>query len=451
MKKTDGHRLVAALRAVPRTLREDLWTGAAAPLPRVERPGWLVWQPAVVMLLVMCAALLALVNVNDLAADWGHGLGTRYALLLAGAQSVALVVAAFRPPAAWWLVTTAMVVVAWLSGSRTARDQLLPWTAPGDAPGLVGPQSAWDPLFPWTGPGIAAQAGVLFMLALRLRPRVAAEALTISVLAGLLCAALMPFGAFAGVGRAAAILTAAVVVGGSLRGRQVARTELVVQEEMTAGERARRTLLEERNRIARELHDVVAHHMSVISIQAQVAPHLVDDPSDALRENLAGIRENAVGALTELRRVLGVLRSEDALSHAVRHAPQPTLDRLDELVANVRGAGLTVTTRITGEARPLPPGVELSAFRIVQEALSNVMRHAPGARARVEIGYRSAGLTVRVTNTAPDGPPAPSRGAGHGLLGMRERTAMLGGDFANGPMPGGGYEVLASLPLEGGP
>ncbi|MGW7053197.1 sensor histidine kinase [Streptomyces sp. NPDC054887] len=451
MKKIDGRRSAAALRRLPRTLREDLWTGAAAPLPRGGRPGWLMWQPVVVLVLVMCAGLLAVFNVNHLESASGHGLGTRYALLLGGPQSLALVVAVFRPVAAWWLVTVSTVVVAWLSVAQVTGQKALVWTGPGAAPVPVGPQYPWDPLFPWTGAGIAAQAGVLFLLALRLRPRVAAEALAISLLAGLLCGALLPFGPLGGVGRATGILTAAVVVGGSLRGRQVARTELVVQEEMTAGERARRTLLEERNRIARELHDVVAHHMSVISIQAQVAPHLVDNPSEALRENLAGIRENAVGALAELRRVLGVLRSEDALSHAVRHAPQPTLDRLDELVANVRGAGLTVATRITGERRPLPPGVELSAFRIVQEALSNVMRHAPGARARVEIGYRSTSLSVRVTNTAPDGPPAPSRGAGHGLLGMRERTAMLGGDFAGGPVPGGGYEIMATLPLEGGP
>ncbi|GAA1524142.1 sensor histidine kinase [Streptomyces albidochromogenes] len=438
-------RLVKAVRAVPRNLREDLWTGAAAPLPPGGRPGWAMWQPVVVLLLVTCAALLGVVNVNDLAFDWGHGLGTRYALLLGVAQSAALVVAAFRPVPAWWMVTTAMVVVAWLTGSQFPRAAL------GIAEGVPGTQFSWDPLSPWTGSGIAAQAGVLFMLALRVRPRIAVEALTISLLAGLACATLLPPGHFTGVGRALGMLTAAVVVGASLRGRQVARTELVVQEEMTAEERARRTLLEERNRIARELHDVVAHHMSVISIQAQVAPHLVENPSEELRKNLAGIRENAVGALTELRRVLGVLRSEDAVSQEVRHAPQPTLDQLDEMVGNVRGAGLTVTTRTTGEPRPLPPGVELSAFRIVQEALSNVMRHAPGADARVEIGHHAAGLTVRVTNTAPDGPAVPSQGAGHGLLGMRERTAMLGGEFANGPMPDGGYEVLASLPLEGGP
>lgn len=138
------------------------------------------------------------------------------------------------------------------------------------------------------------------------------------------------------------------MIGAALRALRVARTELVEQSELTAEERARRTLLEERNRIARELHDVVAHHMSVISIQAQVAPHLVDHPSEELKANLAGIRENAVEALTELRRVLGVLRAEDALADGVRHAPQPTLDRVDELVGTVRAAGVDVTARTTG-------------------------------------------------------------------------------------------------------
>jgi signal transduction histidine kinase len=288
----------------------------------------------------------------------------------------------------------------------------------------------------------------LFLLALQARPRIAAETLTISVVAGLACGAAGPWRPSNDVRLAVAVLVIAVVVGAALRGIGVTRTQLVVQEELTAEERSRRTLLEERNRIARELHDVVAHHMSVISIQAQVAPHLVDNPSDELRENLAGIRENAVDALTELRRVLGVLRSEDPLPQAARHAPQPTLDRVDELIDNARGAGLAVTAETTGEPHPLSPGVELSAFRIVQEALSNAMRHAPGAMVRVEIGRRPSGVTVRVTNTPPDRAAPPSVDAGHGLLGMRERTAMLGGELATGATPDGGYEVTAVLPAQ---
>ncbi|MFF5273948.1 sensor histidine kinase [Streptomyces sp. NPDC000133] len=419
----DGQRLRAALRRAPRALFEDL-TAPADPLPAMGAPGWPVWRPVFGMMLVFCALALAVVQVSALAPVDGGGV-PGYAVLLGTAQAAALIVGMSRPVSAWWASTVLMVV--------TARI-----TEPGSSP---------DALFPWTVSGLLLQCGVLFLLALRVRPRRSAGALVITLLAALSCTVATTRAHHYALDRGTPVLIAAVVIGASLRGLRVARTQLVVQEELTAVERARRTLLEERNRIARELHDVVAHHMSVISIQAQVAPHLVENPSDELRENLAGIRQNAVEALTELRHVLGVLRSEDALSKGARHAPQPTLDRLDELLANVRGAGLVVTNATTGTPRPLPPGVELSAFRIVQEALSNAMRHAPGAQVRVETAYGTAGLTVRITNTAPDGPAAPSRGMGHGLLGMRERAAMLGGELVTGGTPDGGYEVTAILPV----
>lgn len=442
-RKSGGQRLAGALLAGPRALRADLWTAAADPLPRMGGPRWRARLPHV--LIVVFAVLM----------DWLPGSYPDQTLsLLAMIQSVALIVAMFRPVPAWWASTIVMVVGAQAAKSP-ASGVPFAWFAPGlqpraDAP-FPWPTSGIPPqagvAFPWTTSGIALQAGVLLLLALRGRPRVAVETLVITVLAGLYCVTFISEGATAGYDIVtASVLVTATVIGTTLRGRRVARTQLVAQEEITAEERARRTLLEERNRIARELHDVVAHHMSVISIQAQVAPHLVENPSDELKENLAGIRGNAVEALTELRRVLGVLRSEDTLPESARHTPQPTLDRLDELVGNVRGAGLSVTTRITGEPRPLPPGVELSAFRIVQEALSNAMRHAPGSAVRVEIGHHPSGVTVRVTNTAPDRTAPPSRGAGHGLLGMRERTAMLGGELATGATPDGGYEVTAILP-----
>ncbi|MFH8408575.1 sensor histidine kinase [Streptomyces sp. NPDC018019] len=438
---------MTALRGIPRALREDLVTGAAGPPPG-KRPGWLAWQPVIVLLLVMAAWCLGIVAVNNLAFGMFHGMGMPLALLLGVAQSLSLVVAAFRPMAAWWLATAVMAAVAVATEVAAGRYGVHPWPDAGLAFDRGG-------LYPWTGTGLATQAGVLFLLALRLRFRAAAGALAVTVLVGLACGAGAAQLRGPSLGLAVTVLTVAVVVGAALRGRQVARTELVVQEGITSEERARRALLEERNRIARELHDVVAHHMSVISIQAQVAPHLAENPSDELKENLAGIRANAVEALTELRRVLGVLRSEEvpaygapgtAADGAAPHAPQPTLDRLDELVGNVRAAGVTVTTTVTGRRRPLSPGVELSAFRIVQEALSNAMRHAPGAHVAVSVAYGPAALTVRVTNTAPDRPVAASPGAGHGLLGMRERTAMLGGELATGPAPDGGYDVTAVLP-----
>ncbi|MGX1852263.1 sensor histidine kinase [Streptomyces sp. NBC_01456] len=418
--KSGEPRLRAVLLAVPRTLRDDLWTAAADPLPRMRGPRLLARLPHVVIGVLVYAT--AVLNTDFLAHVYGLEMGL--ALLLSLCQSLALFAAMFRPIPAWWVSTAAMVVAARAAGN-----------------GLPGPEG-----FPWTEPGLLVQAATVFLLALRVRPRVAAEALGLHVLAGLCCLTFLGPGHHENVTQAVPLLIIATVLGAALRGRRVARTQLVEQEELTAEERARRTLLEERHRIARELHDVVAHHMSVISIQAQVAPHLVADPTDELKENLAGIRTNAVDALRELRRVLGVLRSEDPAAEGVRHAPQPTLDRLDELLDNVRAAGLAVTTESTGEPHALSPGAELSAFRIVQEALSNAMRHAPGAAVRVRLGYAPDGLTLHVTNTAPAGPAPPSPGSGHGLLGMRERTAMLGGELAAGPTPDGGYEVAALLP-----
>jgi signal transduction histidine kinase len=234
-----------------------------------------------------------------------------------------------------------------------------------------------------------------------------------------------------------------------VRGSSEALELLAEQAHITSAERSRRTLLEERARIARELHDVVAHHMSVIAIQAEAAPYRVADPPEELRASFATIRKNAVDALSELRRVLDLLRAEapDRVPSDA-DAPQPTLGGLDDIVANVRDAGLTVQTVVSGGVRPLPPGVELSAFRIVQEALSNVLRHAPGSDVRVEIAYVLGGVGLRVANGYSKADPAPvDAGTGHGLLGMRERVAMLGGEFRAGLTDDGGYEVVAFLPV----
>ncbi|PCG85778.1 two-component sensor histidine kinase [Streptomyces sp. WZ.A104] len=430
-------RLRAAVRRAPRALYEDLWAAPADRVPRMGEPGSPVWRPVFLVLLVIVAVCVTVIRTVELTP---HGAAvSALAVLVAAAQSAALVAGMIRPVGAWWAATALAVVAVLVTVAAAPPDHLYPWLK-----GLpVNPAA----LYPTPFAAAALQGGALFLLALRVRPRRAVAALALSLATALFVALRTPPLPHVSPAAAALVCTTALVLGTALRSLRLARKDLVVQAELTAEERARRTLLEERNRIARELHDVVAHHMSVISIQAQVAPHLVEDPSDELKENLTGIRENALEALTELRRVLGVLRSEDAPARdASRHAPQPGLDGLDGLLATVRSTGLAVTLTTTGEPRPLPPGVELSAYRIVQEALSNVMRHAPGASARVEIGHRTTGLTVRVTNTPPDRPAAPSPGTRHGLLGMRERTAMLGGDLATGPAPDGGWEVTAVLP-----
>ncbi|MER6833860.1 sensor histidine kinase [Streptomyces cellulosae] len=414
-------------------LREDLGTARVDPLPPST---WLRWLPHG----VVCLSAFG-VFVGDLPQLQDHGLvpfGIAFPVALA--HGGAMVLALWRPVPGWWTSMAATV-----AGAFAVRAEM----AVGD-----GESFTW----PWTSAGLIGHMFVMLLLALRVRTRVAVEALALTALVTWVLQGWIGAQRYQATGLLAVILSAVVVVLGiALRGRREARAELEQQTTLTAEERARRTLLEERGRIARELHDVVAHHMSVISIQAQVAPHLVKDPPDELKENLAGIRQNAVEALTELRRVLDVLRSEhpaddgpaDASGRAPRapHAPQPTLDRLAALVENTRAAGLTVTTEITGERRPLPPGVELSAYRIVQEALSNVLRHAPGATAHVTLAYGPRALRVEVVNTAPTREAPPSAGAGHGLLGMRERAVMLGGTLTAGPWSGRGYRVEARLPV----
>ncbi|MGW1890512.1 sensor histidine kinase [Streptomyces sp. NPDC002004] len=411
-----------------RVLRADLWTTATAPLPPLARPRLLRWLPHVVLCLVAVPTTLTGRNEFVSAYELGVGLGT----LLALVQGGAVVLALRKPLAAWW---TSLGVLGFTGLVSPIAQE--PWPA-----GTMGLHGWW----PWAPTMLFAHTTVLFLLALRVRPRVIAEAIAISTL---LSVALVVW-AGTGVGWFALfVVTPLVLLGSALRGQRMAFAQLGEQTSLTAEERARRTLLEERSRIARELHDVVAHHMSVISIQAQVAPHLVDDPPDELKENLEGIRQNAVEALAELRRVLGVLRMEapdDGSGTSAPHAPQPTLDRLGALVDNARGAGLTVTVEVTGDRRALAPGVELSAYRIVQEALSNALRHAPRSAVRVEVGHGPAGVWLRVVNGPPAEPTSPSPGAGHGLLGMRERTAMLGGDLTTGPTGDGGYEVTAFLP-----
>jgi len=241
---------------------------------------------------------------------------------------------------------------------------------------------------------------------------------------------------------ASVLLLLPLTVGYAVRVRQTSRRELAEQERRHQDAEA---VLTERQRIARELHDVVAHHMSMIAIQAEAAPYRVEAVPDETRRDLAEIRATALDALTELRRILGVLRAEDG----AETAPQPSLERLDDLIGNARGAGLRVEPRLGGDLAGLPPGVGLTAYRILQEALSNAMRHAPGSRVAVEASYEDGIVWLGVVNGPPgDGHAAgvPLPGGGHGLVGMRERAAALGGELTAGPTPEGGFAVTARLP-----
>jgi len=244
-----------------------------------------------------------------------------------------------------------------------------------------------------------------------------------------------------------------VLIGVIVRTRRGNIEQLAVAERRHEGERV---LLEERQRIARELHDVVAHHMSVIAIQAEAGPYKADNPPPELVESFGEIRASALSGLNELRRVLGVLRSDRP-----DIAPQPGLADLPDLLESARGGGLTVTAEVAGTSRPVPGGVDLSAYRIVQEALSNAMRHAPGSTVQVKLYYGESALVIEVRNDgcagdSQAGQAAPQQqrwsgiGTGHGIVGMRERATMLGGHLRAGPTPNGEFLVTAALPLGDG-
>jgi signal transduction histidine kinase len=221
-------------------------------------------------------------------------------------------------------------------------------------------------------------------------------------------------------------------------------------------ERDRRAVAEERERIARELHDVVTHHVSVIVIQAGAAERALDRRPEDARTAIEAIDRTARQALADMRRMLGILgrasQSGSSEGSAGDLAPMPGLDRLGELIDQVRAAGTPVELAVTGERRPLDPGIELSAYRIVQEALTNALRHAPGARTRVAVGYGSSALQIQVDDDGASGAVrgGPSTaGSGHGLIGMRERVSVFGGEFQAGPTDRG-FRVTATLPLRGG-
>ncbi len=205
---------------------------------------------------------------------------------------------------------------------------------------------------------------------------------------------------------------------------------------------AREAVAAERARVARELHDVVAHSVSIIAVQAGAAESLVGRDPDRAREHIASVRRTAAEALIEMRRLLGVLREDEAV-----YAPQPTLGDLERLVGEVRAAGVPVELAREGDdAEPLPAGIDLAAYRIVQEALTNVRRHAGAAPTRVVVRRAPGVVDVEVVNATPSG-PGEGPGGGHGLVGMRERVRLYGGSLDAGPREDGGFGVRARLPV----
>ncbi|CAL9304188.1 hypothetical protein SUDANB51_04468 [Streptomyces sp. enrichment culture] len=408
-----------------RGLRQDLFHDAFAyrPLPRRSVDGRIIrrlparlreyatWTPhALIAVAALITLLISGVDADDAV------------LLIVPLTVIPVLLTMIRPVAAFWASMVSTPLAAMLG-------------------------SNWGE-WPWAAGSFACHLTVLTVVAMRTRPRTAGWMWVLTALYALAAdSGIGPTYLYGTNSGPMLVLSAMILLCVTVwHIRREAVQEVTAQQTVTAHERSRRTLLEERTTIARELHDVVAHHMSVVAIQAEAAPYRVENPPPELEKAFATIRENAVAALTELRRVLGVVRAED---YEAPDAPQPTLADLDALLANVREAGLSVEKAVTGAVRELPQGVELSAYRIVQEALSNSLRHAPGATARVEIGYVLGGLGLRIVNGPPPNPSLikPSPGAGHGITGMRERVSMLNGEMTAGRTDDGGYEVTVFLPV----
>ncbi|WP_195908095.1 sensor histidine kinase [Nostocoides sp. HKS02] len=221
------------------------------------------------------------------------------------------------------------------------------------------------------------------------------------------------------------------------------RRDRAVSSWQASQERRRRQAGEERLRIAQELHDVVAHHMSLITVQAGVALHLAERRPETVEPALRAIKDASKEALGELRSLIDLLRDDE---NPAPRAPAPTLAAIDDIVERSSHAGLTVTKDLVGQPRPLPAAVELAAYRIVQEGITNVVRHANATRVAVVIGYADGALTVRIDDNGLGGPRATRLEPGNGLRGMHERAAALGGDLQIGAAPDGGLRVEARLP-----
>jgi signal transduction histidine kinase len=300
--------------------------------------------------------------------------------------------------------------------------------------------------FPPTVASLGAQVLLFYLVGRRhLVGRPGTRWMSLALVLPYLAVAVTPFG-WAGRHRSLAVLLLAFAVAPMMAGGvrwargEVARRD--ASRQALADTMIEHVVRGERARIARELHDVVAHHISMIAVQAETArlatPGLPDEGADRLR----AIGDTARTALTEMRRLLSVLR-EDAGTPSAR-IPQPGLEQLNELIDEARAStGASTRLILQGQVVPLDPGVQLTAYRIIQEALTNARRHAPGAAVDVELAYTPGALRLRVRDSGP-GPAAET--AGHGLLGMRERVAMMGGQLRAGPAPAAGFLVEAVLP-----
>ncbi|WP_411103953.1 sensor histidine kinase [Streptomyces sp. cmx-4-9] len=398
---------------------------------RAPRP-WQRMLPYVVAALFVLSLLPVTITVltNDYQAGggWSGAFGV--------AQTVPLLLAVTRPVAAWALV---------LAADTLGAVQLLGADVAGHA-------------WPWTPMAVVGYLVLMACLGLRESVRTLVGVWLVTGAVGVVLHFFQPPGAADTAALLFVLAGVVLALTGALRGLGDAQQRIAEQESISEAERSRRTLLEERARIARELHDVVAHHMSVITVQADSAPYRLPGMAEPVREEFEAIAASARESLGEMRRLLTVLRGDGGDGGGVgERAPQPGIGRLQQLVETTVRAGQPVDLSLAAEAAEAagaaPPAVDLSAYRIVQEALANVVRHAPGAATRVSVTVDADEVLVLVVNgPARDAPVAlESSGTGHGLVGMRERVRLTGGTLDTGPLPDGGFRVAARLPLDAGP
>lgn len=367
----------------------------------------------------VAAAALLVLGVMDLTQHYTINPG--WGLLLSAARALPLVIYRWRPRTAWGIALGSVTLTALLS-TPVSRDE--PW--------------------PWAVTSVAALAVLAGVLGARGDRRLSAGLVALVTVIGAALLVMLPGrGSWVSVVGMSGFCAGAMVLGDALHGRRASAVELV-------RERDRRWLAEERARIARELHDVVAHHMSMITVQAETARYRLTGLPEPAVEEFAGIATLARGSLTELRTLLSALRDEDG---PAAHAPAPDLGGLAELVERSSATGTPVRLEVRPDSQApqgLPSAVQLSAYRIVQEALSNVVRHARGAPAVVTLELTDSVLRLEIVNKPPVGPgPLEPGPTGHGLRGLRERATLLGGTLDAGPVPGGGWRVRAVLPVNG--
>ncbi|MFI9624560.1 sensor histidine kinase [Streptomyces sp. NPDC052042] len=420
--------LVSAARRNVRQLAQVLAHPSHPPTPLLaDAPRhWQRWLPYLVVLALFAIFFPATIRVLTDQFEVPSGI----AGLLAVAQVTPLLMLAHRPLQAWWIILPADILGALILLRFPAHP---------------------DDVWPWPPPTLFGHLFLMLALALREPRRTVASVWAVTTAAGLVLQLINPHRSNGSAtllsifGAVVAVIGA--LIGAVIRERGIARQRLVEQEIISEAERARRTLLEERARIARELHDVVAHHMSVITVQADSAPYRISGLPEEAREEFGAIAASARESLTEMRRLLAVLRSDGTDGE---RAPQPGLDRVQQLVEATVRTGLPAELSLAADLPDLPQAVDLSAYRIVQEALANVVRHAPGARTRVSVASDGEHLTVLVVNGPAQqaGSPLETTGTGNGLVGMRERVRLTDGTLDTGPLPDGGYRVAARLPLK---